>query len=87
MASVRKEDIPDIHEKISDIQNSVWKAYKDFRASGDMRQYNNDIHNIVIKYEDDKLILNFARNIIISWAPIINSLAEEKRNEERRKAG
>lgn len=87
MASVRKEDIPDIHEKISDIQNSVWKAYKDFRSSGDMRQYNKDVQAIVRKYADDKPILNFAQNIIISWAPIINSLGEEMRKEERKKVG
>ena len=85
MASVRKEDIPDIHEKITDIQNAVWKAYKDFRESGDMLQYNKDVQAIVRKYTDDKHILNFAQNIIISWAPIINSMAEEKRNEERKK--
>lgn len=68
-----------MHEKIKDIQNSVWKAYKDFRASGDMLQYNKDVQAIVRKYADDKPMINFAHNIIISWAPIINSLAEEMR--------
>ena len=76
-----------MHEKIKDIQNSVWKAYKDFRASGNMSQYNADMKAIIQRYADDKPMMNFAQNIIISWAPIINYLAEEKRNEERRKAG
>lgn len=69
-----------MHEKIKDIQNAVWKAYKDFRESGDMRQYNKDVQDIVRKYADYKPMLNFAQNIIISWAPIINSMDEEMRN-------
>lgn len=68
-----------MHEKIKDIQNAVWKAYTDFRASGDMRQYNKDVQDIIRKYDDDKPMLNFAQNIIISWAPIINGMAEERR--------
>lgn len=72
-----------MHEKIKDIQNLVWKAYKDFKDSCSMRQYNKDVQAIVRKYADDKPMLNFAQNIIISWGPIINFLAEEKIKQKK----
>ena len=28
-----------MHEKIQDVMNTAWKNYKDYRRSGDMRQY------------------------------------------------
>lgn len=66
-----------MHEKIKDIQNAVWKAYKAFAESKNMKQYNADSQAIVKKYADDTLMLNFAQNILISWCPIIHEVAVE----------
>lgn len=66
-----------MHEKISDIQNSFWKAYKDFVRTKDMRQYNMDVDAILDKYKHDKKeLFNFCVSIKLSWTPIINGLKE-----------
>lgn len=67
-----------MHEKIMDIQNSVWNLYKDFIKTKDMRQYNAGAQVLAKRYEDDELLLAFVQNIIISWAPIINRLKEDE---------
>lgn len=67
-----------MHEKIMDIQNSVWNLYKDFIKTKDMRQYNARAQALVKKYEGDELLFTFVQNIIISWVPIINRLKEEE---------
>ncbi len=64
-----------MHEKICDIQNSVWKAYTEYRKTGDMMAYNAATRVVVAKYKGDPLLCSYATNIIISWMPIINKMA------------
>ena len=66
-----------MHEKIVDIQNSFWKAYKDFIKTNDMCQYNDDLKIITSKYKGDKVMFNFCFNLLCSWAPIINQIKEQ----------
>lgn len=68
-----------MHEKITDIQNAIWKAYKDILQTQDMYKYNTDVQKITKKYEDDPVMLRFCQNLIITWAPIINSLGGKER--------
>lgn len=63
--------------------NTAWKNYKDYRRSGDMRQYTKQMSALVEKYKGDSLLLQFAENMAITYAPIINAMAEEKRNEQQ----
>ena len=63
--------------------NTAWKNYKDYRRSGDMRQYTKQMSVLVEKYKDDPLLLQFAENMAITYAPVINAMAEEKRNEQQ----
>ena len=72
-----------MHEKIQDVMNTAWKNYKDYRRSGDMRQYTKQMSALVEKYKGDSLLLQFAENMAITYAPIINAMAEEKRNEQQ----
>lgn len=72
-----------MHEKIQDVMNTAWKNYKDYRRSGDMRQYTKQMSVLVEKYKGDSLLLQFAENMAITYAPIINAMAEEKRNEQQ----
>lgn len=61
-----------MHEKITDIQNSFWKAYKDFRENQDYKQYNTSIKAIAKKYQSDKVLLDFIKYLSISWTIVIN---------------
>lgn len=66
-----------MHEKITDIQNSFWKAYKNYKGTGSMSQYNADVDEIIKRYRDDNAMLNFCKNLAISWAPVINKMKED----------
>lgn len=61
-----------MHEKITDIQNSFWKAYKDFRENQDYEQYNTSVKAIAKKYQSDKKMLDFIKSLLIAWTPVIN---------------
>ena len=72
-----------MHEKIQDVMNTAWKNYKDYRRSGDMRQYTKQMSVLVEKYKGDSLLLQFAENIAITYTPIIYAMAEEKSTEQQ----
>lgn len=66
-----------MHEKLTDIQNSFWKAYKDFKETKDMRQYNIDMDKILDKYRHDKKeLFDFCVSLKFAWTPIINGMKE-----------
>ena len=46
-----------MHEKITDIQNLFWKAYKNYKGTGSMSQYNADVDEIIEKYRDDHAMI------------------------------
>lgn len=60
-----------MHEKIVDIQNSFWKAYKDFLQSKDVREYEKSINTLFERYRNDELMAQFCEGFINAWAPII----------------
>ena len=55
----------------------VLKAYKNYKGTGSMSQYNADVDGIIEKYRDDHAMLNFCKNLVISWAPVINEMKED----------
>ncbi|MEY8495783.1 hypothetical protein AALC16_22645 [Lachnospiraceae bacterium 29-91] len=71
-----------MHEKIADIQNSFWKAYKDFMKTKDMRQYNTDTDAIFERYKSDGIMLNFCKGLIVAWCPVINQIKEDCKRKE-----
>lgn len=77
-----QEKIEERHKEISHIQNTIWAMYKDFLLDYDMVAYNQKIISLTKEYydKDDKQLLSFCQNLLISWCPIINGLAEEFRN-------
>ena len=72
-----------MHEKIQEVMNTAWKNYKDYRRSGDMRQYTKQMSALVEKYKGDPLLQQFAENMAVTYTPVINAMAEEKRNEQQ----
>ncbi len=76
-----QEEIEKRHKEITHIQNMIWAMYKDFLADHDMREYNRKMGELAKEYQnkEDGQLLSFCQNILISWAPVINALAEEFR--------
>lgn len=67
-----------MHEKIRDIQNAFWKAYKDYANTFDKCKYENDVIKIENKYRENTLLFSFCQNMAVSWVPIINSLIPDR---------
>lgn len=76
-------------DAIKHIQNGLWLAYKEFIMSPDhsMRPYNGRVMELSNEYrgaDKDAEMRIFCENLIISWAPIMNSLVRgfEKRRDD-----
>lgn len=76
----KESDISEIHRSVSDIQNSAWSIYKAFMKSRDMRECTEKYAGLARRYGDDKDMKLFAQTLILSWVPVINSLADDFRN-------
>ena len=63
-----------MHDKITDIQDSFKKAYTEFKKTKDMSKYNNNMDAMFEKYQDDGVALNFCKSLLVAWAPVINEL-------------
>ena len=68
-----------MHEKIKDIYNSVWRAYKDFLSNGDVKVCTDQLHGVIERYAGDSFMRQFAENMAVTMAPVINALAERGR--------
>lgn len=73
-------DIGQIHACIMDIQNTAWAAYREFLEGYKVPEYTERSAALVEKYRDNRDMMLFAQTIILSWVPVINSLAEGFRN-------
>lgn len=58
-----------MHEKIKDITNSFWNAYKKMANTRDMEQFNKDVNKITFRYqaEEDEEIRLFLNNTLLAW--------------------
>ena len=63
------------------IQNTIWSMYKEYQSTHDMKMYNQQAEKLCRKYEGQPILGSFCANLIISWAPVINKMAEEYRKE------
>lgn len=62
------------------IYNTLAVMYKEYLSTHDMANYNRQATELRKKYLGKPILDNFCMNLIISWAPVINQLAEEYRN-------
>ena len=65
-----------MHEKIKDIQNSLWRAYSEFKKTLDMKKYNKDVQDLVKRYRYDPSMLEFCQGLIYEWSKVINKIKE-----------
>ena len=70
----QSKNLKGIHASIADIQNSFWKAYRDFQGEKSMRKYDADTDVIFDRYKSDGMMLNFCKGLIVAWCPVINRL-------------
>ena len=48
-----------MHEKIKDIQNTIWIIFREFEETHDMEKYNQRAAELVHKYKEDELCTGF----------------------------
>lgn len=74
-----------MHEKIADIQNSFWKAYKNFRKTKDVNQWCNEAGMIWNRYRHDKYpYFAFCEASFFAWSSLIGVICTmgDLENEE-----
>lgn len=67
-------------EDIKNIQNTLWKIYKEFLVDHKVKDYTDKAATLVHQYSGKKDMRTFAENLIISWSPVINGLAADFKN-------
>lgn len=71
-----------IHEKIVDIQNLFWGAYKNFSKTMNVNQWSNEMGKIFEKYRhDDNHLYIFCEDLLNGWTPMLSALLDMKKPE------
>lgn len=68
-------------EDIKNIQNTLWRIYKEFLKDHKVKDYTDKAAALVRQYDGKKDMMLFAQTLILSWVPVINSLAADFRGE------
>lgn len=66
-----------MEEGIKNIFNTVWKMYRAFQSDHNMIEYNNQIKALSDKYSDNPALLSFCQSQIIAFAPFINQMMKD----------
>ena len=51
--------VKDLHEKITDVYNTMWVAYKKYLEDGYVRYINDAASDLEKKYQDDPVIMQY----------------------------
>lgn len=70
------EKVKSLHEKISDVYNAMWAAYKKYLEDYNVLHINSVAHELEEKYRDDKAILQFIWYQKSSWAGPVEQIKE-----------
>lgn len=70
------EKVKDLHEKIADVYNTMWSAYKRYLDDGHVRHINDAASDLEEKYQDDKTVLQFIWYQKASWAGPVEQIKE-----------
>lgn len=65
-----------LHEKISDVYNNMWAAYKKYLEDGNARHINDAAYSLEAKYQDDKAVMQFIWYQKTSWAGPVEQIKE-----------
>lgn len=61
------------------IQNTLWAMYKEFTSDFDVKKYTDQATSLCKKYKNNPTMLNYCQNLVVSWTPVINEMAEQYR--------
>ena len=65
-----------LHEKIADVYNTMWAAYKEYMDDGSARHINCAADRLEKKYQDDNTVNQFIWYQRASWAGIVDQVRE-----------
>lgn len=68
--------VKDLHEKIADVYNTMWAAYKKYLGDGHVRHINDAASDLEKKYQEDKVVLQFIWYQKASWSGIVEQIKE-----------
>lgn len=68
--------VKDLHEKIADVYNTMWAAYKKYLDDGHVRHINDAASDLEKKYQEDKVVLQFIWYQKASWSGIAEQIKE-----------
>ena len=71
--------VKDLHEKIADVYNTMWEAYKKYLDDGHVRHINDAASDLEKKYRDNKVVLQFIWYQKTSWSGIVEQVKEWSR--------
>lgn len=72
-----------MHEKITDIQNTIWKMYKDFLKDKNVQGWTKKAQDLQAKYQsDNETIRGYVGNIVYAWIPVINEIKAQEWKKE-----
>lgn len=70
-----------MHEKIMDIQNTIWKIYKDQLKNHDLHESERRLGELTSKYKADKQVCVFCNHLVITWASLLVTLHQTYKEE------
>ena len=68
--------VKDLHEKITDVYNTMWVAYKKYLEDGYVRYINDAASDLEKKYQDDPVIMQFIWYKKASWSGQVEQIKE-----------
>lgn len=70
------EKVKSLHEKISDVYNTMWAAYKKFLEDGGVRHINDAAYSLEEKYQGDNTVMQFIWYQKSSWSGPVEQIKE-----------
>lgn len=68
------ERVNALHEKIADVYNTMWRAYKEYLEDGCARHINDAASALEIKYQDFQVVIQFLWYQKASWAAPVEEI-------------
>lgn len=63
-----------MNNDIKNIYNTLAVMYSDFLKDRDIKRYTKRAAELAESYSNNKMMLSFCENLIITWTPIINHI-------------
>lgn len=68
------ERVNALHEKIADVYNTMWRAYKEYLEDGCVRHINDAASVLEVKYQDFPAVIQFLWYQKASWAAPVEEI-------------